>query len=81
MKRNVFILSVILCFELIEKVRFICILSPLIEPQDVEDSLQVAGQRFPGARHCFAYRLRQDGVIMEVAVMMANRAVRQVAYS
>ncbi|MGI6422611.1 MAG: IMPACT family protein [Syntrophomonadaceae bacterium] len=54
-------------FELIEKKsRFICILSPLIEPQDVEDSLQVAGQRFPGARHyCFAYRLRQDGVIME----------------
>jgi uncharacterized YigZ family protein len=54
-------------FELIEKrSRFICILSPLIEPQDIERCLQAAGQEYPGARHyCFAYRLRQDSLIME----------------
>ncbi len=52
------------CIE--KKSRFICILSPLIEPQDIEKCLQSAGQKYPGARHyCFAYRLRQDSVITE----------------
>jgi uncharacterized YigZ family protein len=60
-------ISDLITFELIEKKsRFICILSPLIEHQDIEKSLQAAGQKYPGARHyCFAYRLRQDSVIME----------------
>lgn len=60
-------ISDVATLELIEKKsRFICILSPLIEPQDIEKSLQAAGQKYPGARHyCFAYRLRQGSAIME----------------
>jgi uncharacterized YigZ family protein len=60
-------ISDVITLELIEKKsRFICILSPLIEPQDIEKCLQAAGQEYPGARHyCFAYRLRQDSLIME----------------
>lgn len=60
-------ISDVITLELIEKrSRFICILSPLIEPQDIEKCLQAAGQGYPGARHyCFAYRLRQDSLIME----------------
>ncbi|NLB52114.1 MAG: YigZ family protein [Syntrophomonadaceae bacterium] len=54
-------------FELVEKrSRFICILSSLIEPQDIENSLQAVGQKYPGDGHyCVAYRLRQDSLIME----------------
>jgi len=47
--------------ELVEKKsRFICILSPLAEPQNIESRLQAAAQQYPGAKHyCFAYRFRQ----------------------
>ncbi len=64
---NFYTISNLITLELIEKKsRFICILSPLIEAQDIEKSLQAAGQRYPGARHyCFAYRLRQDSLITE----------------
>ncbi len=49
-----------------KKSRFICILSPVIEPQDIEKILQAASQKYSGARHyCFAYRLRQDTGILE----------------
>ncbi len=60
-------ISDIITLELIEKKsRFICILSPLIEPQDIEKILQAASQKYPGGRHyCYAYRLRQDTGILE----------------
>lgn len=53
--------------ELVEKKsRFICILSPLTESRNIEQSLQAAAQRYPGAKHyCFAYRLRQANAVLE----------------
>jgi len=51
---------------IVKKSRFICILNPLSEEQDIEKILQAASQKYSGARHyCFAYRLRQDAGILE----------------
>jgi len=50
----------------IKKSRFICILMPLNQIQDIETGRDEAKQKYPGANHyCFAYRLRQDGSLLE----------------
>jgi len=50
----------------IKKSRFICILMPLNQIQDIETGRDEAKQKYPGANHyCFAYRLRQDGSLVE----------------
>lgn len=53
--------------ELIEKnSRFICILNPLSKEQDAAKVLHNTRKKYPGGRHyCYAYRLRQDGVLLE----------------
>lgn len=51
---------------IIKKSRFICILSPLNELQEVEVRLHEAKQRYPGANHyCFAHRIRHDSKTLE----------------
>lgn len=51
---------------IVKKSRFICILMPLTQIQDIETRLDEAKQQYPGANHyCFAYRIRQDGNIQE----------------
>lgn len=51
---------------IIKKSRFICILMPLNQIQDIETGRDEAKQKYPGANHyCFAYRLRQDGSLLE----------------
>ncbi|HWP98760.1 MAG TPA: YigZ family protein [Syntrophomonadaceae bacterium] len=50
----------------IKKSRFIAILTPINQLQDIEASLQNARLNYPGANHyCYSYRLRQDDVILE----------------
>lgn len=51
---------------IIKKSRFISILIPLNQLQDVEKEIHDAKQKYPGANHyCFAYIIRQDGSILE----------------
>lgn len=51
---------------IIKKSRFICILIPLNELNNVETGLHDAKQKYSGANHyCFAYRIKQDGNILE----------------
>ena len=51
---------------IIKKSRFISILIPLNQLQDVEKELHDAKQKYPGANHyCFAYTIRQEGSILE----------------
>lgn len=51
---------------IIKKSRFISSLIPLFQFQDVEQQLHDVKQKYPGANHyCFAYMIRQDGVIGE----------------
>ncbi len=51
---------------IIKKSRFICILMPLNQMQDIDTGRDEVRQKYPGANHyCFAYRLRQDGSILE----------------
>ena len=51
---------------IIKKSRFICVLMPLNQMQDVDTGRDEVRQKYPGPNHyCFAYRLRQDGSILE----------------
>ena len=51
---------------IIKKSRFICVLMPLNQMQDIDTGRDEVRQKYPGANHyCFAYRLRQDGSILE----------------
>ena len=51
---------------IIKKSRFICILMPVNQMQDIDTVRDEVRQKYPGANHyCFAYRLRQDGSILE----------------
>jgi uncharacterized YigZ family protein len=51
---------------LVKKSRFICVLMPLNQLQDIDTKRDEAKQKYPGANHyCFAYRIRQDGSILE----------------
>ncbi|PKM77942.1 MAG: YigZ family protein [Firmicutes bacterium HGW-Firmicutes-15] len=51
---------------IIKKSRFISILIPLSQLQDVEKELNDAKQKYPRANHyCFAYIIRQDGSSLE----------------
>ena len=51
---------------LVKKSRFICVLMPLNQMQDIDTGRDEVRQKYPGANHyCFAYRLRQDGSILE----------------
>ena len=51
---------------IIKKSRFISILRPLSQLQEVAQGLHYAQQKYPGANHyCFAYIIRQDGSILE----------------
>lgn len=51
---------------IIKKSRFICILMPQNQIEDIKTGLDEVRQKYPGANHyCFAYRLRQDGSILE----------------
>jgi uncharacterized YigZ family protein len=51
---------------IIKKSRFISLLIPINQLQDVEKELHDARQKYPGANHyCFAYIIRQDGSILE----------------
>jgi uncharacterized YigZ family protein len=50
----------------IKKSRFIGILMPLKQIQDIDTRRNEVKQNYPGANHyCFAYRLRQDGSLLE----------------
>ncbi|MGI5912417.1 MAG: YigZ family protein [Syntrophomonadaceae bacterium] len=50
----------------IKKSRFICILMPLNQIQDIDIRRYEARQEYPGANHyCYAYRFRQDGRLLE----------------
>ncbi len=53
--------------ELIEKKsRFICILNPSSDTNEVEQILASIRKQYPGARHyCYAYRIKSDGSIIE----------------
>lgn len=51
---------------IIKKSRFICLLIPLTESEEVEARLYEANQRYPRANHyCFAYRIRRESKILE----------------
>lgn len=51
---------------IIKKSRFISLLIPINQLQDIEKELHDAKQKYPGANHyCFAYIIRQDGSILE----------------
>lgn len=51
---------------IIKKSRFIGILFPVSQLQEADKELYFAKQKYPGANHyCFAYRIRQDGNILE----------------
>lgn len=51
---------------IIKKSRFICIVMPVNHMQDIDTGRDKVSQKYPGANHyCFAYRLRQDGSILE----------------
>ena len=51
---------------IIKKSRFISILIPLNQIQDIDSGRNEFKQKYPGANHyCFAYRLRQDGSTLE----------------
>ena len=51
---------------IIKKSRFICILIPLNQIQDIDSGRNEFKQKYLGANHyCFAYRLRQDGSTLE----------------
>jgi uncharacterized YigZ family protein len=51
---------------LVKKSRFICVLMPLNQLQDIDTKRDEAKQKYPMANHyCFAYRIRQDGSILE----------------
>lgn len=50
----------------IKKSRFLTILIPLFQLQEVEKEIHYVKQKYPGANHyCFAYIIRQDGVVGE----------------
>ncbi len=49
-----------------KKSRFICILNPISDTNEIEEILANIRKKYPGARHyCYAYRIRSDGSISE----------------
>lgn len=52
--------------HIVKKSKFIAVLTPMSQIQDVEKTLQEVQQQYPGANHyCFSYIVRQDGSILE----------------
>ena len=49
-----------------KKSRFICILNPITNTNEIEEILTNVRKQYPGAKHyCYTYRIRNDGNIIE----------------